>query len=159
MIKVPVRIALTACLAVLISACATGTPTPQPAMMGTATPEAMMATTTPDAMMQDTATPEAMMATATPGAMMQETATPAAMMGTPGWFGAALTNARSGQAFTINDFKGKVVLVETMAVWCTNCLAQQKEIKALHDKMGMQADFVSVSLDIDPNEKQADLKA
>jgi thiol-disulfide isomerase/thioredoxin len=137
------------------------TATPDAMMHDTATPDAMMHdTATPDAMMHDTATPDAMMHdTATPDAMMHDTATPDAMMALPGWFGAALTDARTGGSFSINDFKGKVVLVETMAVWCTNCLAQQNEIKALHDKLGMQPDFVSISLDIDPNENRDTLKA
>ncbi len=137
-----------------------------------ATPEAMM--TTPDAMMAtpDTmmpATPNEMMAN-TPEAMMQETpgammatpeammTTPEAMMGTPGWLSAGLTNATTGAAFTVQDFKGKVVLVETMAMWCPTCLSQGKEVKALHDQLGMRDDLVSVSIDIDLNEKLADLK-
>lgn len=33
----------------------------------------------------------------------------------PAWFSAALTEATSGATFTLQDYKGKVVLVETMA--------------------------------------------
>jgi hypothetical protein len=47
------------------------------------------------------------------------------------------------------------VLVETMAVWCSTCYSQQLEIKALHELFGMREDFVSVSLDIDPNEDES----
>ena len=98
-------------------------------------------------------TPEAMMeATATPDAMMHETPTPDAMMESPNWFNASLADAGSGGTFTINDYKGKVVVVEMMAVWCTTCKKQQDEIKALHEQMGMPEDLVTVSLDIDPNE-------
>ena len=42
-----------------------------------------------------------------------------------------------------------------MAVWCTTCLAQQQQIQGLHAALGGNADLVSVSLDIDPNETPA----
>ena len=114
---------------------------------------------TPDAMMHDTSTPEAMMhETSTPDGMMDEV-TPDAMMESPSWFSATLTDANSSNTFTINDFKGKVILVETMAVWCTTCKKQQDEIKALHQQLGIQDDFVSVSLDIDANENLDTVKA
>ena len=79
-------------------------------------------------------------------------------MASPAWFNVSLTDARTGQAFSVADFKGKVVLVETMAIWCTNCLKQQGQVKALHETLGMRKDFVSVGLDIDPNENQEALK-
>jgi cytochrome oxidase Cu insertion factor (SCO1/SenC/PrrC family) len=93
-------------------------------------------------MMHDTPTADSMMEASTPDAMMES----------PSWFSAALTDAKSGNAFTINDFKGKVVLVEMMAVWCSTCKQQQEQMKALHEQMGMSDDLVTVSLDIDPNE-------
>jgi cytochrome oxidase Cu insertion factor (SCO1/SenC/PrrC family) len=77
---------------------------------------------------------------------------------TPAWFDAQLTNVRTGEAFTINDLQGKVILVETMAQWCTNCLAQQKQVLSLHDQLGPRDDFVSLGLDIDPNEDAEHLK-
>ena len=80
------------------------------------------------------------------------------MMEAPAWFGATLTDARTGQTFSVNDFKGKVVLVETMAMWCSNCLKQQNQVKALHDALGERDDFVSIGLDIDPNENADALK-
>jgi peroxiredoxin len=116
------------------------------------TPEAMM-DATPDAMMDKT--PEAMM-DATPDAMMDKT--PEAMMEMPGWFDASLTNAATGETFKIQDLKGKVVLVETMAMWCPTCLRQQKEVKALHAQLGKRDDFQSVGIDVDINENLAGLK-
>jgi hypothetical protein len=80
------------------------------------------------------------------------------MGATPAWFSAPLTDARSGQTFSIDAFKGKVVLVETMAMWCSNCLKQQTQVKALHETLGERDDFVSVGLDIDPNEDLEALK-
>jgi hypothetical protein len=116
------------------------------------TPDATMDSTS-DAMMEKT--PDAMM-DATPDAMMAKTAEP--MMELPAWFSAALTNAATGESFKIQDFKGKVVLVETMAIWCSTCLRQQKEVKAVHDQLGQRDDVVSVGIDIDLNENLDDLQ-
>jgi thiol-disulfide isomerase/thioredoxin len=66
---------------------------------------------------------------------------------------------QTGEAFTINDLKGKVVLVETMAIWCSNCKKQQGQVKALHELLGMREDFVSLGLAIDPNENGDALKS
>jgi len=83
---------------------------------------------------------------------------PVAAMKLPAWFSAKLIDVNSGQAFTISDHQGKVVLVETLAVWCSNCLKQQKQILALHEALGERDDFVSVGLDIDLNESPDQLK-
>jgi thiol-disulfide isomerase/thioredoxin len=96
-----------------------------------------------------------------PTETMMEKPTEAAdgkMTAAPAWFGATLSDASTGNTFTINDFKGKVVLVETMAQWCPNCKQQQTQVKALHELLGMNKDLVSLGLDIDPNENLLDLK-
>ena len=124
------------------------------AMMEEPTESTMMeATTTSNMMMDDTPTPDAMLADAMPTSedMMDEPADDA-MMEAPMWFSASLSNASDGTTFKIEDFKGKVVLVETMAVWCTNCRLQQEQIEDLHAAIGMPEDLVTVSLDIDTNE-------
>jgi len=77
---------------------------------------------------------------------------------TPGWFDVTLVDVRTGQSFTINDLQGKVVLVETLAMWCSSCLQQQVQVKTLHDRLAANDDFVSVGLDIDINENADDLK-
>jgi cytochrome oxidase Cu insertion factor (SCO1/SenC/PrrC family) len=143
-------------LAVVLAACG-GAATqevmmekPQESMMEEK-PEEPAAEPTHDAMMEKPAetasTPDPMSAPA------EE-----AMMDAPAWFGAPLTDVRTGQTFSVDDFKGKVVLVETMAVWCTTCLRQQGEVKALHEQLGARDDFVSIGLDIDPNENAEALK-
>jgi thiol-disulfide isomerase/thioredoxin len=81
-----------------------------------------------------------------------------AMMDVPAWYSVELTNVNSGENFTINDFKGKVVLVETMAQWCSNCKKQQLEVKSLHEELSMNKDLITIALDIDPNENGEDLK-
>ena len=129
-----------------------------------ATPDAMMGEETPttDAMMmEETPTADAMMQDApTADAMMQATpASPDASMQKAAWLGTPLTDAATGQEFRISDHEGKVVLVETMAVWCSTCRAQQEQIKLLHTQMMEQTrDLVSVSLDIDANENAGTLK-
>jgi cytochrome oxidase Cu insertion factor (SCO1/SenC/PrrC family) len=78
----------------------------------------------------------------------------------PDWFAIPMTDALTGETFTINDFAGKVVLIQTIAQWCTNCAYQQDEVRTLakflllDDPNGL----VSISLDVDANEDQASLK-
>ena len=128
-------------LVLLLAACG-GTAPKADTMVEKPTEEAMMEKPTEEAMLpHETPTPDAM-AKPADGAMMES----------PAWYSAALTNVNTGEAFTINDFKGKVVLVETMAIWCPKCKSQQNEVKALKAQLGERADFVSVGLDIDPNE-------
>ena len=97
--------------------------------------------------------------TATPEAMMKATEAPGAMMETPAWYTASLTDAATGKTFSIHELKGKVILVETLAQWCSNCKKQQGEVKKLREMLGMKNDFVTIGLDIDPNENAADLKS
>lgn len=81
------------------------------------------------------------------------------MMVTPNWFETEFVNVNNGETFRIADLKGKVVLVETMATWCSNCLKQQNQVKALHEMLGeMNSDLVSVGIGIDINENADVLK-
>lgn len=80
------------------------------------------------------------------------------MAAIPAWYSVSLTDASTSQAFTIQGFSGKVVLVETMAMWCSNCVRQQNEVKALHELLGERDDFISIGVDIDINEDLASLK-
>ena len=68
------------------------------------------------------------------------------MSDTPAWFGVTFTDANTGQTFSIDSLKGKVVLVETMAQWCTNCKQQQGQVVKLHEMLGQRDDFVSFGL-------------
>lgn len=76
----------------------------------------------------------------------------------PDWFSIPLTDVRTGETFTINDFAGKVVLLETMAMWCPNCTVQANEVRNLHELLENSEDLISVSLDVDVNEDEASLK-
>jgi len=74
------------------------------------------------------------------------------------WLSVELVDARSGEAFGLTDFAGKVVLVETMATWCPTCIRQGQAIEALHAQLGEPEDLVSISLNVDPNEDRELLK-
>jgi cytochrome oxidase Cu insertion factor (SCO1/SenC/PrrC family) len=76
----------------------------------------------------------------------------------PEWFEMELIDAQTGESFTVNDYAGKVVLVETMAIWCPNCIVQGNEVRKLHQALGNPEELISVSLDVDFNEDQASLK-
>ena len=70
-----------------------------------------------------------------------------------------LTDVVTGETFKVSDFTGKVVLLETMAIWCPNCLVQASDIRKAHETLGEPEDLVSISLDVDLNEDAAALKA
>jgi len=79
-------------------------------------------------------------------------------MMSPEWFSIPLINVQTDEIFSVADLKGKVVLVETLAMWCSNCLKQQGQVLELHNLLGEQTDFVSLGIDIDPNENADALK-
>lgn len=76
----------------------------------------------------------------------------------PEWFDMKLTDVQTGKTFTINDYAGKVVLVNTMAAWCPTCTVQAAYIYHLRDRLGNPNDLVLVSLDTDLNEDATILK-
>ena len=68
--------------------------------------------------------------------------------------GLVLRDVRTDAEFTLGQLAAEgPVLLETMAIWCTKCRAQQREVVDAHGR----ADFDSVSLDVDPNERSEDL--
>jgi len=72
------------------------------------------------------------------------------------WMNIQLQDVTSGESFTINDFKGTPVLLESFAVWCPLCTKQQRETKKLHEEVGDS--IISIALDTDPNEDEAVVK-
>jgi thiol-disulfide isomerase/thioredoxin len=87
--------------------------------------------------------------TSTPEPQPSNTPLPA-----PAWLSVELNEASTGKPFMINNFKGKVVMVELMAIWCPNCLRQGLNIKKLR-VMYSPDDLVIVTLDIDSHEDAA----
>lgn len=70
--------------------------------------------------------------------------------------GLVLTDVRTGGELSLGQLAAeKPVLLETMAIWCTNCRAQMHRVIEAH---GL-ADFHSISLDVDPGEQPDDLAA
>jgi hypothetical protein len=68
-----------------------------------------------------------------------------------------LTDVRSGETFTLGELAADgPILLEPMAVWCSNCRAQQHEVKRAHEG---GAAFTSVSLDVDLSEMPEALAA
>lgn len=67
-----------------------------------------------------------------------------------------LVDVRSGEVFTLGTLAADgPLLVETMAIWCTTCLQQQRQVVQAHEL----AEFQSVGIDVDPNERSEDLAA
>jgi hypothetical protein len=76
----------------------------------------------------------------------------------PEWFAMEMTDVRTGEPFTIDDFAGQVILLETMAIWCPTCRQQSDEVRRLHELLGDPSDLVSISLDTDMGEDDTMLK-
>jgi len=92
-------------------------------------------------------------------AVTQEPAVIATPTAIPEWFSMQLTDVQTGKTFTMNDYAGKVVLLETMAMWCPTCLLQAGQMQKLHKVLGNPEDLISVSLDVDVHEDTASLKS
>jgi thiol-disulfide isomerase/thioredoxin len=74
------------------------------------------------------------------------------------WATAALVDVATGETFRIADHAGRVIIIETMAIWCPNCRAQQADVMTALQEL--PADAVAfIVLDIDPNEDAASLAA
>jgi thiol-disulfide isomerase/thioredoxin len=74
------------------------------------------------------------------------------------WQTRGLVDVRSGARFAIADLAGKVVVIEPMAIWCTNCARQQREASRALASLSSD-EVVYVSLDVDPSERAEDLAA
>ena len=74
----------------------------------------------------------------------------------PAWMDIELTDVATGQTFKISDYKGKPILIESFAVWCPTCLAQQKEVNKARQSEG--EGVIHISLDTDPNEDEAKVR-
>jgi cytochrome oxidase Cu insertion factor (SCO1/SenC/PrrC family) len=67
------------------------------------------------------------------------------------WLDLELTDAATGETFTLASLKGDIVAIEPMAIWCGNCKAQQDNVKEAYSDI--EASGVRfISLGIDPGE-------
>lgn len=64
---------------------------------------------------------------------------------------------RMGQPVTLDDFRGKVVLVNLWATWCPPCVAELPSLEILHARLRDQG-FAIVALSLDKGSR-ADLEA
>ena len=72
------------------------------------------------------------------------------------WRMAALRDVRTGQEFTIEQLHGKLVALEPMAIWCSSCRIQQREVVVALAATPSD-NLVFVGVDVDPNERPAAL--
>ena len=70
---------------------------------------------------------------------------------TASWAQVELTDVATGATFRIADLAGKTVILETMAIWCTKCFAQQGDVYAALEQLDPER-VAYVLLDVDPNE-------
>ena len=74
----------------------------------------------------------------------------------PSWSSILLTNAHTGQPFTLADFAGKTVYVETMATWCPPCRTQLINVNQAKAQLS-QNEYVFVTLSLAENISNEDL--
>jgi len=74
------------------------------------------------------------------------------------WRTALLRDVVTGEEFRISELRGKVVAIEAMAIWCANCRLQQDQAQAALERVA-SPDVIYISLDVDPNEREAALAA
>jgi len=79
-------------------------------------------------------------------------AVPAAASDLPALFSEELRDVVAGETFQLAGFLGKVVVMESMAVWCPLCTTQQGHVKRAKARLDDQVVFLSV--DVDPNENE-----
>ncbi len=140
-------------VAVLAAACSSGggaVPTEPPVAA-----ESMAPQTAPPSAGESTA-PES--APATPSAPAAPPAVNPAAEALSGraWATAELTDVATGEPFTIADYAGKTIFVESMAIWCSNCRAQQGRFKEALARLD-PATVAYVVLTVDPGESGEDL--
>ena len=80
----------------------------------------------------------------------------AAVLAARAWARATLTDVTTGQPFAIAGFAGRTIFIETMAIWCTNCRAQQARFMEALKRLD-PARVAYVVLTVDPSETAAAL--
>ena len=98
------------------------------------------------------------LASGPPSASDDPAATPAGVVLTQAWATEALTDVRTGESFRIADLVAddRVVFIETMAIWCSSCRTQQRDVvKALAALDPGRVTWIGV--DVDASEKAGDL--
>ena len=71
----------------------------------------------------------------------------AAAVPVPAWQTIALTDAVTGDEFTVADFAGKTIFVEPFATWCSNCRRQLGTVNGLRAQSGDDVVFLALSVE------------
>jgi len=71
----------------------------------------------------------------------------AAAANPPDWTSLPLTDAATGETFTLGDYPGKTVYVEPMATWCTNCRRMLGNVTEARRQAGDGVAFVALSVE------------
>jgi thiol-disulfide isomerase/thioredoxin len=124
------------CLTALLTACSQGAPPAlTPVTLPTEMPTVEQAASTPVESHQPTLAPTVDIPPAS-----------IAYAG-PAWASLPLTNAHTGEIFTLADFAGKTLYVETMATWCPPCRTQLINVNQAHAQVN-QDEFTFVVLSL-----------
>lgn len=67
------------------------------------------------------------------------------------WQTLELTNALTGEVFTLGGFEGQTVYVEPMATWCSNCRKQLTNVASAKEQLADNASVVFVALSVEGN--------
>ena len=54
-----------------------------------------------------------------------------------------------GKRIALADLKGKTVLIDFWATWCSPCVAELPNVKKAHVRFGERADFVMIGMSLD----------
>jgi cytochrome oxidase Cu insertion factor (SCO1/SenC/PrrC family) len=66
----------------------------------------------------------------------------------PAWQQIVLSDARTGEPFTLASFSGKTIFVEPMATWCTNCRQQLGNVRQARSQLSEdETIFIGLSLE------------
>ena len=144
---------------VVFGACSSGTGTPIPASSAApSTGQQSRAPTTgaPTGSASETPTAGAVGPSVSPPGQPGTDPTPTATSAGEAWRTAQLRDVRTGEVIRVADLAGRLVVIEPMAIWCTNCRAQQDAVIDVLAGLGTDR-LTYISLDVDPNEIETDL--
>ncbi len=80
----------------------------------------------------------------------------AAALASKPWANAPLTDVETGETFTIAELAGRPLFIESMAIWCSNCRAQQGRFTEAFAQLAPgTAEYVVLT--VDPSETAEDL--
>lgn len=57
----------------------------------------------------------------------------------------------NGETVSINDLKGKVVVMNFWATWCPPCIAEMPSLQHLHEELKSEKDIVFMAIEVDQN--------